>query len=283
MVRQHPQAVQPRLPEPHERRELRERAHQPTGQLAADLREQADPVRVVDQGLERRATVLLRPVGVHHLGVVGAGVLGPQAGGDGQQGVDVVGAGAADAKVGVGHGRESRIPAGSLAGWLSGRLGGCDRAPTRGAAARYVLSGALAATLVLLIGLSFVVSLVNHELMPLTAYFLWLLVARILLSFRPLVVVAAVDAVAGSLSLLLPNGHVAGPLGGRRGVPAGRCVLVLYVAGRQRSGAAVAAERGAAGRPQGAGCRRRDGSRRCPTGWESQSAMLASRRGQLRR
>ena len=103
MLRQHPQAVEPRLALPHERRQLREGAHQPAGQLAADLGEQADPVRVVDQRLERRATVLLRPVGVHHLGVVGAGVLGPEPGGDGQQGVDVVGAGAADAKLGVGH------------------------------------------------------------------------------------------------------------------------------------------------------------------------------------
>ena len=65
----------------------------------------------------------------------------------------------------------------------------------------------LAATLVLLILLSLVVSLVNHDLMPLTAYFLWLLVARILLSFRPLVVVATVNAIAGSLAILLqPNG-----------------------------------------------------------------------------
>ena len=70
--------------------------------------------------------------------------------------------------------------------------------------------------------------------MPLTAYFLWLLVARILLSFRPLVVVATVDAVAGSLSLLLPNGMA--PV---RWVAVVEflvaVLLVLYVAGRLRS------------------------------------------------
>src|SRR3954452_10458407 len=60
-----------------------------------------------------------------------------------------------------------------------------------------------AGVVIALIGVSFAVSLVNRNLMPLTAYFLWLLVARILLSFRPLVVVCVVDAVAGSLSVLL--------------------------------------------------------------------------------
>ena len=205
MVRQHPEAVEPRLPEPYEGRELRQRPHQPPDQPAADLREQADPVGVVDQRLERRTTVLLRPVGVHHLRVVGAGVLGPEPGGDGQQCVDVVWTSATDANPGVGHARESKVPTGSLGGWLSGRLGSCARAPTRGAAARFVTQWAVAAVVVLLIGASFVVSLVNRGWMPLTAYFLWLLVARILLSFRPLVVVAAVDALAGSLSLLPRN------------------------------------------------------------------------------
>jgi hypothetical protein len=62
---------------------------------------------------------------------------------------------------------------------------------------------AVAAVLVVLIAGSFVVSMVDRGAMPLTAYFLWLLVSRILLSFRPLLVVAAFDACAGSLSLLL--------------------------------------------------------------------------------
>src|SRR4051812_31057870 len=61
----------------------------------------------------------------------------------------------------------------------------------------------VAAALVVMVVASFVISMVNRGAMPLTAYFLWLLVSRILLSFRPLVVVVAVDACAGSLSLLL--------------------------------------------------------------------------------
>src|SRR3954471_14276390 len=60
-----------------------------------------------------------------------------------------------------------------------------------------------AAIVSVLIGVSFLVSLVNRGWMPLPAYFLWLLVARILLSFRPLLVVGALDALAGSLSVLL--------------------------------------------------------------------------------
>ena len=107
----------------------------------------------------------------------------------------------------------------------------------------------LAATLVLLILLSLVVSLVNHNLMPLTAYFLWLLIARILLSFRPLVVVATVNAIAGSLAILLqPNGME--PV---RWVAVVEfllaSLLVLYVAGRLRSGLPVHAQRGAAREP----------------------------------
>jgi len=60
-----------------------------------------------------------------------------------------------------------------------------------------------AAVVSVLIGASFLVSLLNRGWMPLPAYFLWLLLARILLSFRPLLVVASLDAVAGSLTVAL--------------------------------------------------------------------------------
>jgi len=102
----------------------------------------------------------------------------------------------------------------------------------------------LAATLVLLILLSLVVSLVNHDLMPLTAYFLWLLIARILLSFRPLVVVATVNAVAGSVSLLANGTSPVRWLAVVEFLVAS--VLVLYVAGRLRSAPALHAQRGPA-------------------------------------
>ena len=76
------------------------------------------------------------------------------------------------------------------AGWLRSRAKAWRSGSVR---AQWAVAGVI----VLLIGASFVVSLVNRGWMPLTAYFLWLLVARILLSFRPLLVVAAVDALGG--------------------------------------------------------------------------------------
>ena len=57
----------------------------------------------------------------------------------------------------------------------------------------------VAVVLVLLVAASFVVSLVRPGWMPLTAFFLWLLVSRVLLSFRPLLVVATVPVGIGSI------------------------------------------------------------------------------------
>jgi Stage II sporulation protein E (SpoIIE) len=135
----------------------------------------------------------------------------------------------------------------------------------------------LAATLVLLILLSLVVSLVAPDLMPLTAYFLWLLVARILLSFRPLVVVATVNAVAGSLALLLAHGMT--PV---RWVAVVEfllaVVLVLYVAGRLRSALPSTLSEALLGNLRD----RLQAQGRVPPlpeGWQCQSAMLTSAGG----
>ena len=132
----------------------------------------------------------------------------------------------------------------------------------------------LAATLVLLILLSLLVSLVNYDLMPLTAYFLWLLVARILLSFRPLVVVAAVNAIAGSVALLASNGMTpVGWVAVLEFLVAG--VLVLYVAGRLRSALPSTLSEALLGDLKS----RLQAQGRIPPlpeGWQSQSAMLAS-------
>jgi hypothetical protein len=131
----------------------------------------------------------------------------------------------------------------------------------------------VAGVLVLLIGLSLVVSLVNRGWMPLTAYFIWLLVSRVLLSFRPMVVVGLVDAAAGSLSLLADGMSAA------RWVAAVEfllCVLiVLYVASRARSNLPgtlsevllvdLRERLQAQGRVPA-----------LPEGWQSQTAMLAS-------
>ena len=131
----------------------------------------------------------------------------------------------------------------------------------------------LAATLVLLILLSLVVSLVNHDLMPLTAYFLWLLIARILLSFRPLVVVATVNAIAGSVALLANGTSPVRWLAVVEFLVAS--LLVLYVAGRLRSALPSTLSEALLGKLRD----RLQAQGRMPPlpeGWQSQTAMLAS-------
>jgi hypothetical protein len=131
----------------------------------------------------------------------------------------------------------------------------------------------LAATLVTLILLSLVVSLVNHDLMPLTAYFLWLLIARILLSFRPLVVVATVNAIAGSVALLANGASPVRWLAVVEFLVAS--LLVLYVAGRLRSALPSTLSEALLGKLRD----RLQAQGRMPPlpeGWQSQTAMLAS-------
>lgn len=132
---------------------------------------------------------------------------------------------------------------------------------------------AVAFLLVVVVSASFVVALADRTWMPLTAFFLYLLVARILLSWRPLVVVACYAGVAGSASLLLDGMSV---LRWVAAVEFALCVaLVLYVASRSRSNLPgtlsevllvdLKSRLQAQGRfPP------------LPVGWESQSAMLAS-------
>ena len=101
-----------------------------------------------------------------------------------------------------------------------------------------------------IIAASFVVSLTAPNWMPLAAYFVWLLVAMLLLRFRPLVLVGAANAVAGVLAMAL-----SGPLTVPRAVAMAAFVvavlLVLVVASRQRSGLPTIAERGVPRRPAG--------------------------------
>jgi len=82
---------------------------------------------------------------------------------------------------------------------------------------------------------SLVVSVVAPEGMPLAAYLVWLLIAMMLLRFRPLVLVGAADAAAGVLALA-----ITGPITGSRAIEMAALVmavlLVLVVASRQRSG-----------------------------------------------
>ncbi len=82
---------------------------------------------------------------------------------------------------------------------------------------------------------SFAVSLRVYDLMPVTAYFLWLLLAMMVLRFRPLVVVVLVTLACG-LAAVLAQGEVAlaRVSGTVAFVAAG--ALILYQSSRQRSG-----------------------------------------------
>src|SRR5918994_5659028 len=89
--------------------------------------------------------------------------------------------------------------------------------------------------LLAIIASSFAVSVTKPEWMPLAPYFVWLLIAMMLLRFRPLVVEVAANAIAGVLALTIN-----GPITGSRAVALAAFVLavllVLVVATRARSG-----------------------------------------------
>lgn len=131
-----------------------------------------------------------------------------------------------------------------------------------------------AAIVSVLIAASFVVSLVNRGWVPLPAYFLWLLVARILLSFRPLLVVATLDALAGSLSIALQEDmkpiYVVSIVEFLAAV-----VIVVYVAQRAHSNLPSTLSEALLGELRG---RLQSQGRipELPDGWQAQSAMLAA-------
>ena len=132
----------------------------------------------------------------------------------------------------------------------------------------------VALVLLAIIGASFVVSVVAPEWMPLAAYFVWLLIAMMVLRFRPLVVVATVNAVAGVAALAI-NGPITGSTVVAMALFVIAALLVLLVASRQRSGLPAMLSEAflvdlrdrlqAQGKiPQ------------LPEGWESETAMIAS-------
>jgi len=131
-----------------------------------------------------------------------------------------------------------------------------------------------AAVVSVLICASFVVSVVSPGWMPLTAYFLWLLVARILLSFRPLLVVAALDAVAGTAAVLINE-----PMSATTVLSVvlflAVIAIVLYIAERAHSDLPSTLSEALLvqlrGRLQAQGR-----IPELPNGWEAQTAMVAS-------
>lgn len=131
------------------------------------------------------------------------------------------------------------------------------------------------AVLLVLVTLSFLVSWWAYAWMPLTAYFVWLLVGMLLLRFLPLAILAVYDATAGIASIA-----VQGSITGVRGVAIANLliavVLVIYQGSRQRSGLP-----GPLSEAMLADLRDRLQAQgkvpRLPEGWDSQSAMIASK------
>lgn len=128
----------------------------------------------------------------------------------------------------------------------------------------------------LLLGLtaSFVVSAVEYAWMPLTSYFVWLLLGMMLLRFRPLAALCLVALALGAVAMAL-----GGPEGTLRvsavaGMAAG-VVVILVQSSRQRSGLPAAL-----GEAVLAELRDRLQAQATvpplPPGWHSQSAMLAA-------
>ena len=136
--------------------------------------------------------------------------------------------------------------------------------------------------LLLGVSLCFVVSVLSYGLMPMTAYYIWLLLGMLLLRFRPLVVLSIVTGAASvtAVAARRADDHA-------RGSP--RCftlfislALILYASSRQQSGlpgpVSEAMLTDLKTRLQSQGT-----IPELPDGWHSQSAMIAALGRRLRR
>lgn len=91
------------------------------------------------------------------------------------------------------------------------------------------------ASLLVGVSLSFALSLVDYSLMPLTAYFVWLLLGTILLRFVPLAVLCA-TTVAMAFGSLLVSVDLSGPRITAMASMVLSVLLILFTASRQHSG-----------------------------------------------
>ncbi len=134
--------------------------------------------------------------------------------------------------------------------------------------------GLTLAALLVGVGLCFVVSVVNYAFMPMTAYYVWLLLGMMLLRFRPLVTLVAVTATAQVSAVLLDP-----PMTGPRITSLCTLVLclalILFASSRQQSGLP-----GPMGEAMLTDLRDRLQSQgtipSLPAGWRSHSAMIAA-------
>ena len=93
----------------------------------------------------------------------------------------------------------------------------------------------VALILLVIIAASFVVSVTAPEWMPLAVYFVWLLIAMMLLRFRPLVLVGVVDAIAGVVAMAI-NGPITGSRATAMAVFLVAVLLVLVMAAGSGAG-----------------------------------------------
>jgi hypothetical protein len=163
---------------------------------------------------------------------------------------------------------ESRAADGGARGFVGGKVRGWRTGSRE--SQTFVLG-------VLLVGisLSFAVSLAQPDWMPLAAYFVWLLVAMLLLRFSHLAVAAAWGTVAAVVSTV----HAPGALTGARAVSVTLFLLavglVLFQASRRRSGLPVPVSEALLSDLRDR-LQRQGRIPQLPAGWHAQSAMIAS-------
>lgn len=122
--------------------------------------------------------------------------------------------------------------------------------------------------------LSFAVSVADYDVVPLTSYFVWLILGMLLLRFRYLAVMTTWTAVAAVAAMLL-DGPVTGPRAAALVTLGIAVALILFQSSRQRSGLpsplseALLHELRVRLQAQGT-------IPLLPTGWHVESAMIAS-------
>lgn len=128
------------------------------------------------------------------------------------------------------------------------------------------------AVLLLGVAVSFAVSLTNYDMMPVTTYFVWLLLGMLLLRFRPLLVLTSTASLAVVGMLLLGDAGINGARVSALVSLAVSVAIILFQSSRQRSGLPAAL-----GEAMLADLRELQAAQSTipslPEGWSSQSAM----------
>lgn len=133
------------------------------------------------------------------------------------------------------------------------------------------------ALVVLLAGVavSFAISVADYELMPMTTYFVWLLLGMVLLRFRPLVVLTLTASAAAVAAVLVSDMSLNGARASALVSLVVAVGIILFQSSRQRSG--LPAALGEAMLADLRDLQRAQGTvPALPEGWRSQSAMRSA-------